>query len=96
MNKYRKEKIKDMALENCSEYESEVYQCLRNGSWQDRLKMCFDQYNVFWDCVNKQKTVLESIGYGRPSNSPHIDAQLAEAGYDIVLLERQNENKSQN
>ncbi|KAJ9051961.1 hypothetical protein DSO57_1038908 [Entomophthora muscae] len=91
--KYRENKIKSMAKENCADIEGAFKECLKNGSLFQRMNLCYQEHSVFSDCLSTQKEILEKIGYANPANTKEIDEQLAEAAYDVLLSAESQEAK---
>ncbi|KKF94701.1 hypothetical protein CFO_g2923 [Ceratocystis platani] len=61
--KTRKDSIGRAALENCAIQQEEWMQCLKNGSWDDRLMLCRTQVRKFERCYNMQNRFLRTLGY---------------------------------
>jgi hypothetical protein len=55
MLKERKTKINEMSRENCADLETEYKDCFTNGKYSEKMSLCWDKYNKFWNCVKSQK-----------------------------------------
>lgn len=55
LTKNQLQRIKEGALENCSLKEWQLQQCMKQGSLTERLTMCWQLRQGFWDCVEQQK-----------------------------------------
>jgi hypothetical protein len=56
--KERKSAIGRAALENCSIEQEEWMNCMKSGSWEDRLQMCRHQVRRFERCYTMQSVCL--------------------------------------
>ncbi|KAF4592017.1 autophagy-related protein 6 [Ophiocordyceps camponoti-floridani] len=68
--KSRKAALASAALENCSLEQEEWVNCMKDGSWEDRMQMCRHQVRRFERCYMMQSRFLRIIGYGSVANRP--------------------------
>ncbi|CAG8446668.1 7316_t:CDS:2 [Scutellospora calospora] len=62
----RKKEVYDATLINCSEVHTELQNCFKKGKLWDRLTLCINMRDKFWDCMDQQKKLLNEMGYGSP------------------------------
>ncbi|KAL5621306.1 hypothetical protein BROUX41_006776 [Berkeleyomyces rouxiae] len=87
--KARKDSIGRAALENCAIQQEEWMQCLKGGSWEDRLMLCRTQVRKFERCYNMQNRFLRTLGYqADPTRGPEFNDAIqvhADALYARML-----------
>ncbi|CAG8681716.1 16435_t:CDS:2 [Cetraspora pellucida] len=62
----RKKEIYDATLINCSEVHTELQECFKKGKLWDRLTLCINMRDKFWNCMEQQKKFLSDMGYASP------------------------------
>ncbi|KAJ0337827.1 hypothetical protein COL922a_006314 [Colletotrichum nupharicola] len=68
--KERKHNIGRAALENCALQQEEWVNCMKSGSWEDRMQMCRHQVQRFEKCYTMQTRFLKALGYQSVHNRP--------------------------
>ncbi|KAF0318112.1 autophagy-related protein 6 [Colletotrichum asianum] len=68
--KERKHNIGRAALENCALQQEEWVNCMKSGSWEDRMQMCRHQVQRFEKCYTMQTRFLKALGYQSVYNRP--------------------------
>lgn len=64
LENYSSEKTLRVAvLENCSEVQQLLLQCLKTGGFRERISMCSDRSSAVFNCVDMQKHSLKRLGY---------------------------------
>lgn len=50
-------------LENCSEIQMLLLQCLKHGDFKEKLSLCNTRTNAMFNCIDAQKKALSALGY---------------------------------
>ncbi|KAK4447516.1 hypothetical protein QBC34DRAFT_329814 [Podospora aff. communis PSN243] len=92
--KERKAKIGRTAMENCAEEQFEWMNCMKEGEWTKRAKMCSDEVRAFERCYKTQTRLLKAMGYlSSYQRPPEVDEQIqmrADKIYqDMIANERE-------
>lgn len=50
-------------LENCSEIQMLLFQCLQNGTYSEKLTMCNVRTKAMFNCIETQRKTLSQLGF---------------------------------
>ncbi|KAI9171690.1 hypothetical protein HJFPF1_01179 [Paramyrothecium foliicola] len=96
--KERKESIAQAAMENCALQQEEWVNCMKSGSWEDRMQMCRHQVRRFERCYTMQSRFLRVLGYGSVIGRPaQVDEDIqmhSDSLFQRMLLHEQAVEKA--
>jgi hypothetical protein len=65
-------------MDNCADLHVDLMKCMRDGSFTERITMCHQIRQTFWECVKRQQEILLELDYGKYTNTPEKDQLIAE------------------
>lgn len=66
--------LKQIAMDNCVEFENAYSKCLVNGSYFERIASCQPQQTMYEQCKSMQMEALEMLGYASAADNDHRKA----------------------
>ena len=93
LTKAAQSEIKEAAAEICSIRDVDLTECMKHGTWTERLMMCHTQRDDFWECISYCKEKLQQQGYTRVGVDPERVKYDVDTMYTTWFEEKTKTNK---
>ncbi|KAK0632261.1 hypothetical protein B0T14DRAFT_490653 [Immersiella caudata] len=93
--KERKAMIGRTAMENCAEEQLEWNNCMKEGDWVKRARLCSEEVQKFERCYQTQTRLLKALGYLSSYQRPkEVDEQIQMRADKIYQQMMENEREA--